>query len=128
MLLAIDELHLCAPNSWGGTFRPTLSVIHKLHDQLPDSVLLLSTTATLTTKNWVILQKSTGFKAIQPYRTPIYREDIFLHITPLNNYTNMVKHIVRSLLAAGAARRPAKAIFFTDKKVGTVRLKDDITQ
>lgn len=59
-LVAIDELHLCAKNGWGD-FRPHFSQLHILRAQLPDTVPLFGTTATLTKINEAEIRASAGF-------------------------------------------------------------------
>jgi hypothetical protein len=47
-LVAIDELHLCAEDSWGGSFRGQL---RSLRERPEDHTRLFGTTATLTKSN-----------------------------------------------------------------------------
>ncbi|KAF2188827.1 hypothetical protein K469DRAFT_71901 [Zopfia rhizophila CBS 207.26] len=60
-LLAIDEIHICAQDSWGGGFQPEFGQLAKVREQLSDEARLFGTTATLTVKNEVEIRQSAGF-------------------------------------------------------------------
>jgi superfamily II DNA helicase RecQ len=78
-LVAIDELHLCAVDSWGGGFRKAMGQLRSLREQLEDHTRLFGTTATLTKCNWTDIRMSAGFDPqLQPIRTSVYRSDVFL--------------------------------------------------
>jgi superfamily II DNA helicase RecQ len=61
-LLAIDELHLCASTSWGGSFRIAMGQIAKLRDQLEPHTRMFGTTATLTPIAWENIQTNAGIR------------------------------------------------------------------
>ena len=60
-LVAIDEMHLCAQISWGGSFRPAFSQLSKLRDQLEPHPRLFGTTATLRPDTWKEIRETAGF-------------------------------------------------------------------
>jgi superfamily II DNA helicase RecQ len=51
-LIAIDELHLCAKDNWGGIFRPAVGCLHLLRQQYKAHTCIFGKTATLTTRAW----------------------------------------------------------------------------
>jgi superfamily II DNA helicase RecQ len=61
-LVAIDELHLCAKDNWGGNFRPALGCLHLLRQQCKAHTRLFGTTATLTPRAWREVKISAGFR------------------------------------------------------------------
>jgi superfamily II DNA helicase RecQ len=131
-LLAIDELHLCASTSWGGSFRTAMGQIAKLRDQLEPHTRMFGTTATLTPTAWEDIQVSAGIRtgeSLRMIRTDIYREDVFLYILP----TDDVKSTYKQILYTALERSPSAAlllriIFFVETQNETILLRDDIVR
>ena len=129
-LVAIDELHLCARTSWGGSFRPALGQISKLRDQLDEHTRLFGTTATLTSKNLEEIRASAGFdNDVEPIRTEIYRDDVFIKMLPTDDWKTMCRQILYTALEEALAspeRRLSKMIFFVDEVKQTQQMKEFI--
>jgi superfamily II DNA helicase RecQ len=131
-LVAIDELHLCASTSWGGSFRTAMGQIVKLRDQLEPHTRMFGTTATLTPTAWEDIQANAGIRTgeyLHMIRTDIYREDVFLYILP----TDDVKSTYKQILYTALERSPSTAlllriIFFVETQNDTILLRDDFVR
>ena len=133
-LVAIDELHLCASNSWGGGFRPHYGQLAKLRRQLDEHTRLFGTTATLTSRNCMEIIGSAGFTNLRggrPIRTTVYRNDIFIKLIPTERGKDVCRQIVYTALEE-AIHQPGhalpKMIFFVDHVKDTVDLQQCIVR
>ena len=108
-LVAIDELHLCSSESWGGSFRPSLGQLVKIRDQLDSHTRLFGTTATLRDSVWDEIRTSAGFHIhTAPIRTAVYRPDVFLHMLPTDDPKPLFKRILySSIIRANPAANEA---------------------
>ncbi|KAN0082110.1 hypothetical protein V8E54_003408 [Elaphomyces granulatus] len=125
-LVAIDEMHLCAQISWGGSFRPAFSQLSKLRDQLePNSTRLFGTTATLRPDTWKEIRETAGFRPeTQPMRTSIYRSDVYLYMHPTDEPRTMYKRILFTALEGCTDERLIpKMIFFVHDVRETTELR-----
>lgn len=131
-LLAIDELHLCASTSWGGSFRTAMGQIAKLRDQLEPHTRMFGTTATLTPTAWEDIQTNTGIRTgerLHLIRTDIYREDVFLYILPTDDLKSTYKQILYTALERSpSAALLLRIIFFVETQNDTILLRDDIVR
>jgi superfamily II DNA helicase RecQ len=128
-LVAIDELHLCAKDNWGGNFRPALGCLHLLRQQCKAHTRLFGTTATLTTRAWTEVKISAGFRpGTEVLRTPIYRDDVYLYMLPTDNPKSVFKRILWKALDEAPSRGGLvpKVIFFVSWIADAVILKEDI--
>jgi superfamily II DNA helicase RecQ len=129
-LLAVDELHLCASTSWGGSFRTAMGQIAKLRDQLEPHTRMFGTTATLTPMAWENIHTNAGIRTgehLQMIKTNIYREDVFLYILPTDDLKSTYKQILYTALERSpSAALLLRIIFFVDTQRDTILLRDDI--
>lgn len=128
-LIAIDELHLCAKDNWGGNFRPALGCLHLLRQQCKAHTRLFGTTATLTTRAWTEVKMSAGFRPeTEVLRTPIYRDNVYLYMLPTDNPKSVFKRILWKALGEAPSRGGLvpKVIFFVSWIADAVILKEDI--
>jgi superfamily II DNA helicase RecQ len=128
-LIAIDELHLCAKDNWGGNFRPALGCLHLLRQQCKAHTRLFGTTATLTSKAWTEVKISAGFRPeTEVLRTSIYRNDVYLYMLPTDNPKSVFKRILLKALNEAPSRGGLvpKIIFFVSWITDVMTLKEDI--
>lgn len=131
-LLAIDEMHLCASTSWGGSFRVAMGQIVKLRDQLEPHTRMFGTTATLTPSAWKDIQPNAGIRTgehLHMIQTDIYREDVFLYILPTDDLKTTYKQILYTALEGSPSTALlVRIIFFVETQNDTILLKDDIVR
>ena len=128
-LVAIDELHLCAEDSWGGGFRKAIGQLRSLREQLEDHTRLFGTTPTLTKSNWTDVRMSAGFDPqLQPIRTSVYRSDVFPCMLPTDNPTDIFRKILYTAMEESRDGEVPKMIFFVHNTLDTIDLRDDIVR
>lgn len=129
ILVAIDEIHLCDKDNWGGSFRKDMAALHLLRAQLNNHTRLFGTTATMTPDAWQSIRKDTGFREgdnTQLIRTSIYRNDVFLHMLPSDNPQSVCKQIVYIAVDEMTNGQLPKIIFFVREINDTVNLRNNV--
>ncbi|KAN0078665.1 hypothetical protein V8E54_005178 [Elaphomyces granulatus] len=105
-LVAIDELHLCAEDSWGGGFRKAIGQLRSLH-----------------------VRMSAGFDPqLQPIQTSVYRSDVFPCMLPTDNPTDIFRKILYTAMEESRDGEVPKMIFFVHDTLNTIDLRDNVVR